>query len=58
MEHQEPGPGQQLARQINRRGWNLVANGIATQIHSVAGHIGISVNKDAHNQANLPRDAR
>jgi len=35
--HLEPGPGQQLVRQINRRGQAILAHSIATAIHSVPG---------------------
>jgi len=31
--HLEPGPGQRLARRINRRARSLLGHGIATKIH-------------------------
>jgi len=39
--HLEPGPGQQLVRQINWRAQALLAHGIATEIHRVPGHSGM-----------------
>jgi len=55
--HLEPGPGQQLARRINRRAWSLLAHGITTEIHWVPGDTGITGNEEADRQANLARDA-
>jgi ribonuclease HI len=51
--HMEPGPGQPLARRINRRVWELLAQGIATEIHWVPGHSGIPRNEEADCQSNL-----
>jgi hypothetical protein len=54
----QPGPGQQLPRQISRRPRSLLAHGIATKIHCVPGLSGIPGNGKADRQANLARDAR
>jgi len=55
--HLELGPGQRLARWINRRARILHAHGIATEIHWVAGHSGIPGHTEADRQANLAQDA-
>jgi hypothetical protein len=53
----EPGPGQRLARPINRRVQPIHAYGITTDIHWVPGHSVIRGNKEVDGQANLARDA-
>jgi hypothetical protein len=40
--HLEPGPGQQLARRINRKTQAPLAHGVQTEIHWVPGYSGIS----------------
>jgi len=37
--------------------WSLLAHGIATEIHWVAGHSSIPINEEDDRQANLDRDA-
>jgi len=51
------GPGQPLARRINRRARSLLAHGIATEIHWVPGQCCIPGNEEADCQANVARDA-
>jgi len=55
--HLEPGPGQRMARQINRREQNILAHGITTEIHWVPGLSGVPGNAEADHQANLAEDA-
>jgi hypothetical protein len=56
--HLQPGPGQQLARQINRRARSPLAQGIPTGVHWVLGNSSIPGNEEADRQANVARDAR
>jgi len=49
--HLEPGPGQRLARRINRRARNLLAHGITTEIHWVQGRSGIPGKEEEDRQA-------
>jgi len=56
--HLEPGPGQRLARRINREAQALLAHGIKTEIHWVLGHYCIPANENADRQANVAHEAR
>ena len=53
MEHLEPGPGQPLARCVNRNTRTLRKCGIETEIHWVPGHAYIAAIEEADRQANL-----
>jgi hypothetical protein len=55
--HLEQGPGQRLARRINRRAQSFLAHSMATGIHWVPGHSGIPGNEEADCQAILAQDA-
>ena len=56
MAHLEPGPGQRLARRIDRKAWSLLAHGIATDILCVLRHPCIPGHEEADHQANLSRE--
>jgi len=55
--HLELGPGQRLARWINRRAYALLAHGIETAIPWVPGHSGLPRHAEADRQANYARNA-
>jgi ribonuclease HI len=55
--HLDPGPGQRLARQINRSAQSLLTHGITTQVNWVQGHSHISGKEDADSQAYLACDS-
>jgi len=55
--HLEPGTRQRLARGIKRTVRSLFTHGIATVIHRVLGHSGITRYEEADRQANLAQDA-
>jgi len=55
--HLEPGPGQQVGRQMIGSVQALLVQGIETEIHWVPGHSDIPANKQADRQVNLAQDA-
>jgi len=55
--HLEPGPGQRLARRINRMEWSRLGHGIATEIHQFPEHSRITGQEEVDRQATLARDA-
>jgi len=57
-QHLEPGPGQPLARLINRSTRSLCEAGMETEIHWDLGHTSIPRNEEADRQANLAREGR
>jgi ribonuclease HI len=54
----EPGPGQRLARRINRKVQALLGHSIKTEICWVPGHSGIPGNEEADCQPNVACEAR
>ena len=56
--HQDPGPGQYLARTINKHARALHAPGIEAAIHWVLGHSGVPWNNEADRQATKAREDR
>lgn len=58
MAHLDPGPGQQLARAMNKHQRTFCAHTIEAAIHVVPQHLGIPGNKEADHLANTRREHR
>ena len=53
--HLDPGPGQHLARAINKNARALHTHGIEIVIYWVPGHLGVTRNEEANCEANKTR---